>query len=97
MVFTTEEFLEVAIESWPGWDLNPPSLNFVQTLNQILLQRKHKTICKSIYFKMTLAQFRAMEIILYHGSDNFDFEKNYSILKTFIKHKQFQRFDIHLS
>ena len=22
MVFTTEEFLEVAIESWPEWDLN---------------------------------------------------------------------------
>ena len=23
MVFTTEEFLEVAIERWPEWDLNP--------------------------------------------------------------------------
>ena len=23
MVFTTEEFLEVAIESWSDWDLNP--------------------------------------------------------------------------
>ena len=23
MVFTTEGFLEVAIESWPEWDLNP--------------------------------------------------------------------------
>ena len=30
MVFTTEEFLEVAIESWPGWDdLNPRPLNSV--------------------------------------------------------------------
>ena len=85
MVFTTEEFLEVAIESWPGWDLNPPPLNFVQTLNQILLQRKHKTICKSIYFKMTLAQFRVMEIILYHGSDNFDFEKKLQHFKNFHK------------
>ena len=32
MVFTTEGFFEVAIESWPGWDLNPRPLNFVQTL-----------------------------------------------------------------
>ena len=23
IVFTTEGFLEVAIESWPEWDLNP--------------------------------------------------------------------------
>ena len=33
MVFTTTEgVLEVAIESWPEWDLNPRPLNFVQTL-----------------------------------------------------------------
>ena len=29
MVFTTEGFLEVAIESWPEWDLNPRPLNSV--------------------------------------------------------------------
>ena len=32
MVFTTEGFLEVAIESWPEWDLNPRPLNSAQTL-----------------------------------------------------------------
>ena len=32
MVFTTEAFLEVAIENRPEWDLNPRPLNFVQTL-----------------------------------------------------------------
>ena len=32
MVFITEGFLEVAIESWPEWDLNPRPPNFVQTL-----------------------------------------------------------------
>ena len=33
MVFITEGFfLEVAIESWPEWDLNPRPLNSVQTL-----------------------------------------------------------------
>ena len=26
MVFTTEGFLEVAIESWPEWNLNPRPL-----------------------------------------------------------------------
>ena len=31
-IFTTEGLLEVAIESWPVWDLNPPPLNSVQTL-----------------------------------------------------------------
>ena len=33
MVFTTERlFVEVAIESWTEWDLNPRPLNSVQTL-----------------------------------------------------------------
>ena len=31
MVFTTEGFLKVAIYIWPKWDLNPQSLNSVQT------------------------------------------------------------------
>ena len=32
MVFTTKWFLEVAIKSWPGRDLNPHPLNSYQTL-----------------------------------------------------------------
>ena len=32
MVFTTEGFLEVAIESWTEWDMNPRPLNSVQAL-----------------------------------------------------------------
>ena len=32
MVFTTEGFFEVAIESWPEWDLSPRPLNCVLTL-----------------------------------------------------------------
>ena len=31
-LFTTEGFFEVAIESWPEWDLNPRPVNSVQTL-----------------------------------------------------------------
>ena len=29
MVFTTQGFFEVAIESWPKWDVNPRPLNSV--------------------------------------------------------------------
>ena len=32
MVFTTEGFFEVAIESRPEWDLNPRPLNSAQRL-----------------------------------------------------------------
>ena len=28
MVFTTAGFFEVAIESWPEWDLNPRLMNY---------------------------------------------------------------------
>ena len=31
MCITTDGFFEVAIESWPEWDLNPQPLNSVQT------------------------------------------------------------------
>ena len=34
IVFTTEGFLEVAIESWLEWDLNPRPLKSVQTLTR---------------------------------------------------------------
>ena len=30
VAFATEELFEVAIESWPEWDLNPQALNSVQ-------------------------------------------------------------------
>ena len=32
MLFTTEVYFEVAIESWLEWDLNPRPLNSVQAL-----------------------------------------------------------------
>ena len=32
MVFITEGFFELAIESWPEWDLNPGLLNSVQII-----------------------------------------------------------------
>ena len=32
MVFTTKGLFEVAIESWPEWDMNPQPLNSVQML-----------------------------------------------------------------
>ena len=32
MAFTTKGFFEIAIKSWPEWDLNSGSMNYVQTL-----------------------------------------------------------------
>ena len=32
MVFTTQEFLEVATENWLKWNLNPQPLNSIQML-----------------------------------------------------------------
>ena len=32
MIFTTEGLFDVAVESWPEWDLSPRPLNSVQTL-----------------------------------------------------------------
>ena len=29
MIFITAGFFEVAVESWPEWDLNPRPLNFI--------------------------------------------------------------------
>ena len=38
MVFTTEGFLEVAIEIWPEWDLNPRLLNSFRHSNRLRYQ-----------------------------------------------------------
>ena len=35
LLFTAEGFFEVAIESWPEWDLNPRPLNSVQTPTEL--------------------------------------------------------------
>ena len=58
MVFTTNGFFEVAIESWPEWDLNPQPLNSVQMLSLDiyiiqLVYLKNKTP-KTIYIFRTL-------------------------------------------
>ena len=34
MVFATDGFFEVAIESWPEWDLNPRPLNPLRRSNR---------------------------------------------------------------
>ena len=47
MVFTTEGFLEVAIESWPEWVLNPRPLNSFQTSNRLSYQAMSSTCFQS--------------------------------------------------
>ena len=41
-MFTTEGFFEVAIESWPEWNLKPQPLNSVQMLYPTELSQKRK-------------------------------------------------------
>ena len=48
MVFTIEGLFEVAIESWPEWDLNTRPLNSVQTL--VCKVIKLKTFVNSCFF-----------------------------------------------
>ena len=43
MIFTTEGFFEVAIESWHEWDLNPRPVNSIQTLNRLSYQAMSST------------------------------------------------------
>ena len=44
MVFTTEGFSEVAIESWPEWDLDPQPLNSTQILYIYIIYILHMYI-----------------------------------------------------
>ena len=54
MVFTTEEFLEVAIESWSEGDLNSRPLNSTQTLKPTELSGLRTLSAFSISVKYTL-------------------------------------------
>ena len=58
MVFTTEEFLKVAIESWSEKDLKPRPPNSIDTLNiyiYIYAYCKHKYIYKTISLSLSLS------------------------------------------
>ena len=57
MVFTTEGLFEVAIESWPEWDLNPRPLNFAQTLttNFVQLLQFHRLLTWRQTWQLTKA------------------------------------------
>ena len=49
MVFTTERFVEVALESWSEWDLNPRPLNSVQMLYNRLRSHAMSSTCTHCY------------------------------------------------
>ena len=58
MVFTTEGLFEVAIESWPGWDLNPRPLNSQLALraNFAQLLQFHRLFSVQFHFGYCLQQ-----------------------------------------
>ena len=43
MAFITDRFFEVAIESWPEWDLNPEPPNSIQTMSSTCTQSQLST------------------------------------------------------
>ena len=47
MVYNTEGFLEVAVESWPEWDLNSWPLNSVRCSHQLSYQAMSSTCTQS--------------------------------------------------
>ena len=60
MVFITEGFFEVAIESWPGWDLNPRPLNSVQMLYPTELSGQLCTATPISWFVQCHISFRLL-------------------------------------
>ena len=52
-VFTTDGFFEVAIESWPEWDLNPRPLIPFRRSNQMSYQAISSTRTQSQLFRAT--------------------------------------------
>ena len=74
MVFTTEGLLEVAIESWPEWDLNPRPVSSIGQLKSqvvmLILNEYHNVdlcyVCVCIYSICTIFQ-PSPEKILFTG------------------------------
>ena len=52
-VFTAEGFLEVAIESWPGWDLIPRPPNPFKRYNRLSYQSMRSTCTQSHFYIAT--------------------------------------------
>ena len=52
MVFTNEEFLEVATKNWPKWNLNPQPSNSVQRLKPTELSGHYIYIYTLLYFTL---------------------------------------------
>ena len=62
MVLITEGFLEVAIEYWPEWDLNPEPLNFV--------------VCMYVYIYMYITNLlRHEQVCLMMFKERYSFER----------------------
>ena len=80
MVFITEGFLEVAIESWPEWDLNPRPLNSVQIYIYTLPRRV------AINTNIFIFQHELLHNVLYLNELNemlYEFGKKVSPLCSF--------------
>ena len=78
MVFTTDGFFEVAIESWPEWDLDPRPLNSVRTQSQLC------TATPISSFVQCHISFRLFAfIILFTASSVLGYEKFTALMFTY--------------
>ena len=90
MIFTTEGFFEVAIESRPEWDLNPQLLNFVQNSVYILLSCYINVLVFEIYLKHVSFSkyFRAISVAssvqVYINITNYSKEYTYINVYTYM-------------
>ena len=72
MVFTTEIFLEVAIESWPEWNLNSRPPDFVQTLlNATPISfsfsvRNEESECRNVMKNMVCSFYPVISAYIYY-------------------------------
>ena len=65
IIFTTEGFLKVAIESWPQCDLNSRPLNSVQTLYPTELSRHEFNIAFSYHCRYFSKNCLPFKIFIY--------------------------------
>ena len=85
MVFTTEGFLEIAVESWPEWGFNPRSLNSVPLYIYIYIYIYINTFLIKRYFPSYVAFSSSIKIEIFDKLQKSSIYKSYLIKKKTLK------------
>ena len=85
MVFTTDRFFEVTIDSWPEWDLDPWPLNSVQTLWPTdALTHTYMYISMSNMSLMSHMSFKKIDINITHHTHIYTYTYVYMCVYIYI-------------